>query len=130
MGKKKNDARSSKSEKGKQKVKTQPKKRTRSSITISPPSFPASSHPISTDHPFLHFTHPDHISRFERLKVKPFEPNRCLHWQTLETLGIAGRIRTMIVQSDWAGFFSVEDVTYRELTLEFFTTYNLNKSVN
>ena len=142
MGKKKSEAGPSKPAKKKQKSKAPSKPKTRSSQTkrLSPSS---SSSPIPspipspirssippTQHPFLHFTTPDHFDRYTRLRIKPFEPNRCLHWPTLQNLGIADRIRTMLDESGWSAFFDINEVTYKELTLEFFSTYTLDKSSN
>ena len=88
---------------------------------------PPVANPQNVEHPFLQFDNPDHIDRFERLKVKPFEPNRRIHWPTLEQLGLAGRIRLLIDQSGWGNFFEIHEPTYRELTLEFLSTYELDK---
>ena len=60
--------------------------------------------------------------------MKDFEPNRCIHWPTLEDLGIADRVRALIGQAGWSGFFGIHEDVYKELTLEFFSTYRLDKN--
>ena len=56
--------------------------------------------------------------------------NRYIHWPTLEELGIADRVRALIDQFGQIGFFGIQEVAYRELTLEFFSTYQLDKTIN
>lgn len=84
----------------------------------------ASKRPRHDDVPTgdLHFTQPQHQARYINLKTKPFGITRTIEWGDLETIGLADKVLSLISHNGWDKVFAIEEVAYREITLEVLST--------
>ena len=78
-------------------------------------------------HPLLQFQAPAFLTRLERLLKKPFEHSRFIDWPVLQQIGLDQQVRELVTFGSWDRFFDIEEPAYQELTLEFLTTFSLNK---
>ena len=83
----------------------------------------------STIGQLLKFTKKDQKERFEKLKNRSIEPNRYICFPTLRTLGLFDEIDIFIRNIGWERFVQIRCPSFHELTYEFLTTFNLDKSV-
>ncbi|KAI3819874.1 hypothetical protein L1987_13726 [Smallanthus sonchifolius] len=99
-----------------------------------PPSPPGSPphpdvdvlHPI--DHRWLQFDPESQAyEKLMKLRRKSFEFSKTICWSTLTRLGVADRVRA-ILGPVWLRFFDIQGYQYREICLEFFSTYSFKLS--
>ncbi|CAL1380643.1 unnamed protein product [Linum trigynum] len=75
-------------------------------------------------HGFLQL--PDkHRRALECFLPLPFGQQRCIDWDLLERLGAADPVRTCLRLPAWCEVLSINEVIYRELTIEFLSTLSI-----
>ncbi|CAA0837940.1 Unknown protein, partial [Striga hermonthica] len=68
----------------------------------------------------------DEVMAYKRLAGKPLAAPRTLDWDYFETLGIKDDLSRYITLLDLVEFEDMEQYTYRNLTLEFFSTVSMH----
>ncbi|KAF5809325.1 hypothetical protein HanRHA438_Chr04g0165931 [Helianthus annuus] len=75
------------------------------------------------NHAFLQFEeNSPALARLATIRHKALEPARTISWTTLQTLGVKERAKTFL-PSAWQRLFAIQQPQYRELVLEFCSTY-------
>ncbi|KAK8930518.1 hypothetical protein KSP39_PZI016424 [Platanthera zijinensis] len=74
----------------------------------------------------LVFTDAMHTNRYNRLQSKKFQDIRIIDWDVLETIGLVDDVWELISVVWWQGFFAIKELGFRELILEFLSTFYLN----
>ena len=83
--------------------------------------------PPSARQLMLHFTDPEHVERFNTLRVKPFECCSNIDWTLLQSVGLAQEVRELISTGAWPTLFDIPDEAYKELTLEVLSTFQIHR---
>ena len=68
------------------------------------------------------FTNEAHKTRYTLLSRKAYGSIKRIDWGALKTLGLHNTIREYISHGGWDKLFEIEELTYRELTLEVLST--------
>ena len=74
------------------------------------------------------FSNEEHKMRYSILSQKSFGNVRKIDWEVLQTLRLDGIILEYITQAGWDKLFSIEEPTFRELTLEVLSTIEILKA--
>lgn len=79
--------------------------------------------------PSLDFTYCDHITQFRWVGHHPFGDHHAVVWSVLQQLGMNSEVRCLLSMRTWVTFFAIDDLAYKELTLEVLTTLVENQHV-
>ncbi|CAL1381173.1 unnamed protein product [Linum trigynum] len=66
--------------------------------------------------------------RVTRLSSLPFDESRCLDWDTVHAVRVSNSIHDMLGNGAWRVVFDLNEIIYRELTLEFLASFTLTKA--
>ena len=73
----------------------------------------------------LRFTDPEHVERFNTLRVKPFEGSSCIDRMVLQSVGLDQEAPELISTGPWQTLFDIRDEAYKELTLKVLSTFHI-----
>ncbi|PPR99097.1 hypothetical protein GOBAR_AA21571 [Gossypium barbadense] len=64
---------------------------------------------------------------FQLLRIRPLGLGQCIDWAALEQVRLADEVRAFITTAPWDRFFNIVEPTYTDLTLEFCSTFYLQR---
>ncbi|PPS10013.1 hypothetical protein GOBAR_AA10630 [Gossypium barbadense] len=83
----------------------------------------SSSASVEARHPYLRFSGGLQENLYQLLRVRPLGPGRYIDWAVLKQARLTDDVRIIITTALWDRFFAIIEPTYMELTLEFFSTF-------
>ena len=84
----------------------------------------------STIDQMLKFTKKEQKERYDKIKNRSIEPNMYIFFLDLRTLGLFQEVHVFIKNIGWEKFFQIRCPSFYELTYEFLTTFDLDRTIS
>ncbi|KAK5840601.1 hypothetical protein PVK06_009504 [Gossypium arboreum] len=91
------------------------------------PGTTSSSASTKVRHPYLQFSADPPEDLLQLLCMRLLGLGQCIDWAVLEQVGLVDEAHTFITTAPWDRFFDIVEPTYMELTLEFCSTFYLQR---
>ena len=99
-----------------------------STANLRNPSLPPPVAPPQVDTLGIEFRNQEHLNNFIRLSSRRIKPTRFYDVEASRLLMVDGDVAQLFNQVGWSSWLNLHSLTYRNLTLEFLSTFSVTRS--